>query len=94
MNAPVNTYPQNVTDINDEPDNFFNSIIPTTAAPNANSINSSKTMQRAYCPVRGNFVTLEFTLSNAQLAGVEQESDVQIDAAIVWCRQGGRLTST
>jgi hypothetical protein len=94
MTEPVNTYPQNVTDINDEPDNFFNSIIPTTAAPNANSINSSKTMQRAYCPVRGNFVTLEFTLSNAQLAGVEQESDVQIDAAIVWCRQGGRLTST
>jgi hypothetical protein len=94
MESPVNTYPQNVTDIDDLPDNFFNSIIPTTAAANANSISSSKTMQRAYCPVRGNFVTLQFTLSNAQLIGVEQESDVQIDAAIVWCRQGGRLTST
>jgi hypothetical protein len=94
MDAPVNTYPQNVTDIDDAPDNFFNSIIPTTSAANANSISSSKTLQRAYCPVRGNFITLEFTLSNAQLVGVEQESDVQIDAAIVWCRQGGRLTST
>jgi hypothetical protein len=36
-------------------------------------------------------LTLVYTLSNAQLAGVEQQSEVQIDAQILWQRKSGRM---
>jgi len=34
---------------------------------------------------------LEFTLSNAQLNGVEASSNIQIDSQILWLRNAGRL---
>lgn len=89
-----NTLPQN--EINDyspvsNPDTFFNSIIPTTSS-NLNTIGGSKFWQRVYCSTQANFLTLEYTFSNAQLAGEEQNKEVQIDAQILWIRKGGRMT--
>jgi hypothetical protein len=46
-----------------------------------------------FCATRGNFLTLEYTFSNAQLAGIEQECEVQIDAQILWIRKAGRMTA-
>ncbi len=89
-----NTLPQN--EINDystvsNPDTFFNSIIPTTPST-LNGIGGSKFWQRVYCATRANFLTLEYTFSNAQLAGEEQSKNVQIDAQILWIRKSGRLS--
>lgn len=92
--AASNTSPQN--DINDyspnfNPDTFFNSVIPTTSS-NLNSKGGSKFWQRVYCATRSNFLTLEYTFSNAQMAGEEQTKGVQIDAQILWIRKAGRMT--
>lgn len=89
-----NTLPQN--EINDysivsNPDTFFNSIIPTTAS-NLNKKGGSKFWQRVYCATRSSFITLQYTFSNAQLAGGEQTKQVQIDAQILWIRKAGRMT--
>lgn len=92
--SPVNTLPQNIVPATGLPDSFFNSTITTTPPQNTTVVSSSKTLQRAYCPVRGNFITVQYTLSNAQLVGDEQESDVNIDANIIWVRPAGRFTST
>lgn len=73
------------------PDTFFNSIIPTTPST-LNGVGGSKFWQRVICPTRANFLTLEYTFSNAQLAGEEQNKDVQIDAQILWIRRAGRLS--
>ena len=73
------------------PDTFFNSTIPTTAS-NLNGVGGTKFWQRVYCATRANFLTLEFTFSNAQMAAQEQELDVQIDASILWLRRAGRLS--
>ena len=91
-----NTSPQN--EINDyspigNPDTFFNSVIPTTRSPLSNIVGGSKFWQRVYCATRSNFLTLEYTLSNEQMAGIEQEQEVQIDAQILWIRKAGRMTS-
>lgn len=91
-NDPINTLPQNVQEDTDEPDPFFNTTIPTVI-PTLGNISASKYWQRVFCPVRGNFITLEYTLSNAQMNGVEQENDVQIDAQVLWVRQAGRMTN-
>lgn len=72
-------------------DEFFNSTIPTSTS-SLNNVGGTKFWQRVYCPTRANFLTLEFTLSNAQVAGQEQELDVQIDAMILWLRRSGRLS--
>jgi hypothetical protein len=89
-----NTIPQNV--INDgnknTPDTFFNAVIPTTASTLNNDKGSSKYWQRVFCPTRANFLTLQYTFNNAQMAGIEQELEVQIDAQVLWIRKGGRLT--
>lgn len=89
-----NTLPENV--INDgtlsTPDTFFNSIIPTTG-PTFNTIEGTKFWQRVFCATRSNFITIEYKFSNAQLAGIEQELNVQIDAQILWIRKAGRMTS-
>lgn len=89
-----NTAPEN--DINDNsqqanPDTFFNSVIPTTQS-DLNNIKSTKFWQRVYCATQANFVTLQYTFSNAQMAGEEQTKQVQIDAQILWLRPGGRMT--
>ncbi len=86
-NSPINILPQNINPTTSQPDSFFNTIVPTSQQA---GIASTKNFQRIYCPVRGNFITLEWTLSNAQLIGVEQESDVQIDNQILWIRPSGR----
>ena len=90
-----NTRPQN--EINDyspvsNPDTFFNSVIPTTQ-PTLSGVKGSKFWQRVYCPISTNFITLEYTFSNAQMAGEEQTKEVQIDAQVLWIRTGGRMTS-
>lgn len=85
-NAPSNQLPQNTTN-----DDFFNITIPTSASA-LQAGDSDKTWQRVYCPSRGNFLTIEYTLSNAQMNGVEQGEDVQIDAQILWVRGAGRLS--
>ncbi len=89
-----NTLPKN--DINNgvgipTPDTFFNATIPTTSST-LNSIGGTKFWQRVFCPTRANFITLEYTFSNAQMAGEEQELDVQIDAQVLWIRKAGRMT--
>ena len=85
---PINRLPQNVVQTNPlTPDNFFNTVIPTySEAPNG----SSKNWQRIYCSARGAFITLQYTLSNAQMVGNEQQSDVRIDSQILWLRRAGR----
>lgn len=91
---PSNTLPQNRTaDASPQgiPDTFFNSIIPTSTS-SLNTVGGTKFWQRVICPTRANFITLEFTFSNAQLSGEEQTKDVQIDAQVLWIRRGGRLT--
>lgn len=82
--TPVNQLPQNT-----ERDTFFNSIVPTST-PNPTSLESNKYWQRVFCASRAAFLTIEWTLSNAQLVNVEQEQDVQIDAQIIWQRAAGR----
>ena len=73
------------------PDTFFNSVIPTVAS-SLNTIGGTKFWQRVVCPTRSNFLTLEYTLSNAQMNGTEQTKDVQIDAQVLWIRRAGRLS--
>lgn len=91
---PSNTLPNNRIEdssIHGTPDTFFNSIIPTTTAT-LNTIGGTKFWQRVICPTRSNFLTLEYTFSNAQMAGEEQTKDVQIDAQVLWIRKAGRMT--
>lgn len=92
---PSNIKPQNQVNGATPPqqDTFFNSTIPTSRNSLTTSRNSSKFWQRVFCATRGNFLTLEYTLSNAQLNGIEQECDVQIDAQILWIRKAGRMTA-
>lgn len=92
---PSNTLPQN--EINDgspvdNPDTFFNSVIPTTPST-LNNIGGTKFWHRVFCATRANFLTIEYTFSNAQMAGNEQTKNVQIDAQVIWLRKGGRMTS-
>jgi len=86
---PINQIPQNQLPdaLNQTPDTFFNSIVPTFQL---GTLESSKAWQRVVCPVRGQFITIEWTLSNAQLVGPEQGCDVQIDAQILYIRRAGK----
>lgn len=92
---PSNILPNNVIDNGNEPmesDTFFNAVIPTSnQAPNA--IIGTKFWQRVYCATRASFLTLQYTFSNAQLAGIEQQLEVQIDAQVLWIRRAGRMTN-
>lgn len=85
-NTATNILPENVDPETLLPDTFFNSVVPTTEP---RPVGTSKVWQRVFCNTRGAFLTIEWTLSNAQLNGVEQESDVQIDAQILWVRRAG-----
>ena len=86
-NQSINSYPNNIVETTNTPDTFFNTVIPTFTEVNNGS---SKNWQRVYCSARGAFITLEFTLSNAQMVGNEQKSDVQIDSQILWMRPAGK----
>ena len=91
-----NTLPNNIVDNGNQgvsADTFFNSVIPTTPSSLAVAKDGTKFWQRVYCPTRANFLTLQYTLSNAQMNGVEQQLPVQIDAQVLWIRKAGRLTS-
>lgn len=90
-----NTIPENEDIGTGFADPFFNATIPTTSNEQTiggvSNTMASKYWQRVICPTRSQFLTLEYTLSNAQLIGIEQESDVQIDSQILWMRPAGRL---
>jgi len=85
--TPVNTLFQNQDLETFLPDNFFNINVPTT---HQGGIASSKNWQRVFCPARGNFITIQWTLSNLQLTTIAQESDVKIDAEVLWIRPAGK----
>lgn len=89
-----NTYPQNEIDASTPPgpDTFFNSVIPTSPSTLAVAKEGTKFWQRVYCATRANFLTLEYTFNNAQMAGKDQELPVQIDAQVLWIRKAGRMT--
>lgn len=89
-NTPINTIAQNQIYGSTLPDTFFNSIIPTSQEV---GIDSNKNWHRVFCNTRGSFITIEYTLSNLQMTGPEQASDVQIDAQILWMRPAGRQLS-
>lgn len=84
--APINRIYENILADSEAPDTFFNSQVMTSQQ---SGLASSKCWQRVICPARGKFITLEWTLSNAQLNGEAQESDVQIDSQIIWMRPAG-----
>jgi hypothetical protein len=84
---PINTSPENVIPSTNQPDLFFNSVVPTSVEIDRGS---TKNWQRVFCPSRAAFLTIEWTLSNAQLISDAQESDVQIDAQILWVRRAGK----
>lgn len=90
MNVYVN-YNDN-TATNQQPDTFFNTTIPLSAS-SLQTQDSTKTMQRVFCPTRGNYITIEYTFSNEQMNSVSQENDVQIDSQTVWMRPAGRIGS-
>lgn len=88
-----NTVAEN--DLNDtsqypDADPFFNSIIPTSSS-NLNNKGGTKFWQRVYCPTRSNFLTIQYTFNNAQMAYGAQKKDVQIDAQVIWLRKAGRM---
>jgi len=84
---PVNLMPENIDPDTDTEDSFFNSLVPTT---NNSGLSSSKAWQRVYCNARSNFITLEYTFNNAQMAGDSHETEVQIDAQVLWMRPAGK----
>src|SRR5574338_414459 len=83
-NTATNVLPENVNPQTQLPDTFFNSVVPTTEPVTRGS---SKVWQRVFCNTRGAFLTIEWTLSDEQLNGSQQESEVQIDAQILWVRR-------
>lgn len=89
--TPINVPPSNADPVTQQPDTFFNSIIPTY--PPDTNFQRSKHWQRVYCPTRSNFLTVVYTLSNQQMIGIEQQSEVQIDSQILWSRPAGRMVN-
>lgn len=85
--TPINILPQNINPDSISPDNFFNTTIDTFAT---GGIQGTKNWQRVFCPARGNFITLQWTLSKQQLTTSAQESDVEIGAQILWMRAAGK----
>ncbi len=92
--TPSNTVPNNsiLGTSPPVPDTFFNITIPTAPSSFAVANEGTKFWQRVFCSTRGNFLTLEYTFSNAQMSNTPQQLDVQIDAQILWIRQAGRIT--
>lgn len=91
---PSNILPQNALNTSVVPlvpDPAFNSTIPTTFSA-SQSIGGTKIWQRVYCATSATFLTLVYTFSPAQMNGVEQRQNVQIDAQVLWVRRSGRMT--
>lgn len=86
----TNAYPDN-QNYNLVPDTFFNTVIPTSQS-SLNTSGGTRLWQRVICPSRANFLTLEYTFSNAQMAGEEQELNVEISSQVLWIRRAGRLS--
>ncbi len=84
---PINRLPENVNPTTQQSDEFFNFNVPTTSL---GGLDVSKVWQRVFCPTRGAFITLEWTFSNAQMAGGEQEQNVNIGAQVIWVRRAGK----
>lgn len=91
-NSAVNTIPNNKDPDTQLPNTFFNTVI-NTSAPSLGTQNSSKNNQRVFCATRGNYITIEYTFSNSQMNGVEQENDIQIDNQVIWQRSAGRISN-
>ncbi len=77
-------------------DSFFNNVVPTNAdtTDGIPVVGGDKNWKRVVCPTNANFVTIQWTLNNEQMQNQCQESDVQIDAQIIWSRPGGRMGIT
>jgi hypothetical protein len=75
--------------MNNGADAFVNVKMPTTSTGSIYGQTSS--WHRVYCNIRGNFYQIEYALSNEQMNGNPQESDVQIHAQILWSRAAGRI---
>ena len=84
---PMNTKPNNTNTLTNFPDTFFNSVIPTSVPINRGS---DKNWERVFINERAAFITIEYTLNETQMNGIEQESNVEIDAQILWTRKAGR----
>ncbi len=89
-----NTRPNNQIEGTSPPvaDTFFNSVIPTSPSSFAVANEGTKFWQRVFCATRANFLTLQYTFSNAQMAAAPQTKEVQIDAQVLWIRKGGRMS--
>jgi hypothetical protein len=92
--TPSNTLPNNQIAGTSPaiPDTFFNATIPTSPSSFAVANEGTKFWQRVFCATRANFLTLQYTFSNLQMAGTPQQKAVQIDAQVLWIRKGGRMT--
>lgn len=87
--GPVNIYPENDLSAPElTTDTHFNVNL-NTDVPDTRE--QDKAWKRVYCNTRANELTLEWTLSPSQMNGTAQESEVQINAQIIWMRPGGRL---
>lgn len=74
-----------------DPTNFFNSVVPTSTAQNA-SPGADFNWQRFYCQTDASAIQFRFTFSDLQMIDQQiYESDVEIQALIVWLTGGGRL---
>lgn len=76
--------------VNDSTNSSFNTVVPTSSSSYDIDF-ESKNWHRTFCPTRGNFIQFEWTLNDEQMNGISQESNVQIDAQILWERPAGRL---
>lgn len=83
---PVNQYPQNDIAATNSPDTFFNVVIPTNLPANSNS---SKNWQKIYCNARGSLISLQFTMSDAQMNSNAQDEDITFQSIILWARKAG-----
>lgn len=92
--TPSNTLDNNqiVGSFPEIPDTFFNTTIPTAPSNFAVGKEGTKFWQRVICPTRANFLTLQYTFSNAQMATDPQIKQVQIDAQVLWIRKAGRMS--
>jgi len=78
--------PVNISTVDFPIDPFFNETIPTYKI---SGIAGSKNIQRVYCNARGSFITIQYTFSDVQMMGQEQEEDIEIDMQILYMRKAG-----
>lgn len=91
-NSAINSLPLNQDRDTGQPNPFFNTTISTVPVTLPGG-NSSKLNQRVFCPVRGNYLTLEYKLSNSQMNDSSQENNVEIGMQVIWLRPAGRIQS-